>query len=122
MTDPFSRLEAAKDLLAAGRPDAALRRLAGRFPAVVAAERALVEGDAAQAAGWRIEFTWHGLPKRWIALPQGSAELPKGSWSLVATDRSQKDLLVRRKMLNPAGSAPGELLIRQMGILAESAR
>ncbi|MFZ9343978.1 MAG: M23 family metallopeptidase [Opitutales bacterium] len=83
---------------------------------------ALVEGDAAQAAGWRIEFTWHGLPKRWIALPQGSAELPKGSWSLVATDRSQKDLLVRRKMLNPAGSAPGELLIRQMGILAESAR
>lgn len=97
-------------LRCAKTPDFALR-----YPA-------LTEGDAAGAAGWRIEFTWHGLPRRWTALPEGSPELPKSGWSLIALDRSQRDVLIRRKMLSATGDRPGETLIRQMGILADSAR
>lgn len=83
---------------------------------------ALAEGDVAGAAGWRVELTWHGLPLRWTALGADSPELPKAGWNLVAMDRSRRDLLVRRKMLAPTGDRPGETLIRQMGILADSAR
>lgn len=83
---------------------------------------ALVEGDASRAAGWRIEFTWHGLPRRWVALPPDSREIPGGPWALAAFDRSQRDILIRRKMLTATGDRPGETLVRQMGILAESAR
>lgn len=97
-------------LRSAKAPDFALR-----YPA-------LTEGDAATAAGWRIEFTWHGLPRRWTALPADSPELPKSGWSLAALDRSQRDVLIRRKMLSATGDRPGETLIRQMGILADSAR
>ncbi|MDX6768002.1 MAG: tetratricopeptide repeat protein, partial [Elusimicrobiota bacterium] len=52
MKDPFSRLEDARGLLADGRPDAARRLLSGRFPPLVAAERALLEGEALRGQGY----------------------------------------------------------------------
>ncbi len=120
-------------LLRAGRVDLLeqVRRMPAALACVLRSPKApdfalrypaLTEGDLGQAAGWRIEFTWHGLPRRWTALAPGSPELPASGWKLTALDRSQRDLLIRRKMLTPAGDRPGETLVRQMGILAESAK
>jgi len=95
---------------------------AAKTPDFVLRHPGLVEGDTAAAAGWRIEFTWQGLPRRWVALPKDSPELPARDWRLVATNRSLHDQLLRRKMLAGDGTKPGETLSRQMGILADSAR
>lgn len=78
--------------------------------------------DPAKAAGWYVEFTWHGLPKRWTPLPPESQQLPKGVWSYVALDQKSRDLLVLRKMITPDAKMPGETLIRHVDILLTGAR
>lgn len=78
--------------------------------------------DPAKAAGWYVEFTWHGLPKRWTALPPESQQLPKGVWSYVALDNNQRQMLTLRKMITPDAKMPGETLIRNVDILLTGAR
>lgn len=77
----------------------------------------LANGDVARAAGWHVEFTWQGLPKKWTALPAGSQQLPRGRWSYVAVDFRQKDLLVQRKMITADAKRAGETLTRNVEIL-----
>ncbi|MDE2489577.1 MAG: tetratricopeptide repeat protein, partial [Elusimicrobia bacterium] len=50
--DPFARLEAARALLDAGRPDRALDLLGGGFPAAAAGEAALLRGEALRGRGF----------------------------------------------------------------------
>jgi len=78
--------------------------------------------DPAKAAGWYVEFTWHGLPKRWTALPPESQQLPKGTWSYVALDNKQKPQLILRKMISADAKQAGETLIRNVDILLTGAR
>lgn len=78
--------------------------------------------DPAKAAGWYVEFTWYGLPKRWTALPPESQQLPKGTWSYVALDQEFRPLLVQRKMITADAKMPGETLIRNVDILLTGTR
>jgi hypothetical protein len=78
--------------------------------------------DPAKAAGWYVEFTWHGLPKRWTALPPESKQLPKGVWSYVALDQRFRPQLVQRKMITADAKMPSETLIRNVDILLTGAR
>jgi hypothetical protein len=78
--------------------------------------------DPAKAAGWYVEFTWHGLPKRWTALPPESQQLPKGVWSYVALDNNQRQLLTLRKMITADAKMPGETLTRNVNILLTGAQ
>lgn len=50
--DPFSRLEAARELCAAGRPDRALALLKAPVPASLEAERRLIRGEALRGQGY----------------------------------------------------------------------
>ncbi|HXT01546.1 MAG TPA: tetratricopeptide repeat protein [Elusimicrobiota bacterium] len=50
--DPFARLEAARELLDAGRPDRAAGLLAGSFPKPLAGERLFLTADALRAQGY----------------------------------------------------------------------
>lgn len=79
----------------------------------------LVTGTAQGSVGWRIEFTWHGLPKRWTPLLQGSTGLPAAGWRIerLSTRPDLRRLLEQRRMLAPGTTAPGETLQRTMGIL-----
>jgi len=88
-----------------------------RYPSLVAPGL-----DPGKAAGWYVEFTWHGLPKRWTPLPADSQQLPKGTWSYVALDHKAKGLLVLRKMITADAKMPGETLIRNVDILLTGAR
>lgn len=78
--------------------------------------------DPAKAAGWYVEFTWHGLPKRWTALPPESQQLPKGVWSYVALDQKFRTQLVQRKMITADAKMPSETLIRNVDILLTGTR
>ncbi len=78
--------------------------------------------DPAKAAGWYVEFTWHGLPKRWTALPPESKQLPKGVWSFVALDHKFRPQLVQRKMITADAKMPSETLIRNVDILLTGTR
>ena len=78
--------------------------------------------DPAKAAGWYVEFTWHGLPKRWTALPPESQQLPKGAWSYVALDQKFRPQLVQRKMITADAKMPAETLIRNVDILLTGTR
>ena len=78
--------------------------------------------DPAKAAGWYVEFTWHGLPKRWTALPPESKQLPKGVWSYVALDHKFRPQLVQRKMITADAKMPSETLIRNVDILLTGTR
>lgn len=95
---------------------------APRIPDFVQRHPGLTEGDAKRAAGWRVEFTWQGLPKKWTALPADSQQLPRGRWSYVAIDFRQKDLLVQRKMITPDAKRAGETLTRNVEILLSGNR
>ncbi len=88
-----------------------------RYPGLVAPGT-----DPSKAAGWYVEFTWHGLPKRWSPLPPDSQQLPKGTWSYVALDAKAKNLLILRKMITPDAKMPGETLIKHVDILLTGAR
>src|ERR1700733_616038 len=50
--DPFERLEAARDLLDAGRPDRASDALAAAFPAELAGESLFLRAEALRAQGY----------------------------------------------------------------------
>ncbi|MBI2384957.1 MAG: tetratricopeptide repeat protein [Elusimicrobia bacterium] len=52
MTDPFSRLESARELCAVGRPDRALGLLKASVPAPLEAERRLILGEALRGRGY----------------------------------------------------------------------
>jgi len=78
--------------------------------------------DPAKAAGWYVEFTWHGLPKRWTALPPECKQLPKGVWSYVALDHKFRPQLVQRKMITADAKMPSETLIRNVDILLTGTR
>ena len=78
--------------------------------------------DPTKAAGWYVEFTWHGLPKRWTALPPESQQLPKGVWSYVALDQKFRTQLVQRKMITADAKMPSETLIRNVDILLTGTR
>jgi len=79
----------------------------------------LATGGSQGAVGWRIEFTWHGLPKRWSPIPQGAAGAPAAGWRVerVTTRPDLRRLLEQRQMLVPGTTEPGETLRRTMGIL-----
>ncbi len=88
-----------------------------RYPGLMA-----TPSDPTKAAGWYVEFTWHGLPKRWTPLPPESQQLPQGTWSYVALDNKAKDLLVLRKMISADAKMPGETLSRNVDILLTNTR
>jgi hypothetical protein len=82
----------------------------------------LVVGDPNTAAGWYIEFTWHGMPKRWTALPAGSSQLPSTTFEIAGINNSYRDSLVLRKILTTDGRSPGENLIQNVQILFANCR
>jgi len=86
-------------------------------PDFVKRHPSLVSGDAKKAAGWYVEFTWEGVPKKWLALPPQSLQLPQGRWSYVGLNYQLKDVLVQHKMITPDTKKAGETLIRQVSIL-----
>ncbi len=90
---------------------------ADRTPDFVRRYPALVKGDPKQAAGWYVEFTWEGVPKKWIALPANDPRLPQGRWSYVALKADYRTLLIQHKMISEDGKKAGETLIRQVSIL-----
>ena len=90
---------------ASGTPD-----FVSRFPQ-------LAYGDPRGAAGWRIEFTWHGLPRRWTPLSPGDPAIPAAGWRIERVYEDARDRLEQRKMLEEGRNAPGETLRRTMGIL-----
>lgn len=77
----------------------------------------LARGDLGAAAGWRIEFTWHGLPRRWTALIAGDPAIPASGWRIEKVNEPTRERLEQRKMLEEGRNAPGETLRRTMGIL-----
>ena len=93
-----------------------------RIPDFVKRHPGLVNGRNAVAAGWRVEFTWQGMPKAWTPLADDDQQLPRGSWNVVAVDYKVKDLLVQRKMLLPDGRRAGEILRRNVEILLSGSR
>lgn len=52
MSDPFSRLEAAREFCAGGSPDKALSVLAGSYPSELEGERLLVKAEALRGIGY----------------------------------------------------------------------
>jgi murein DD-endopeptidase MepM/ murein hydrolase activator NlpD len=124
--DPLLVLAQSKvDVLAALRsqPTAltvALR--AAKTPDFVRRYPALVRGDPARAAGWYVEFAWHGMPLRWTALYANSPQLPASRWRLLEVDQEKRGLLIQRKMLGTDGRSAGELLQQNIEILLSTAR
>lgn len=90
---------------------------ATRIPDFVRRHPQLVYGDPREAAGWRIDFTWHGLPRRWTALSPGDPSIPSSGWRIERIYDNARDRLEQRKMLEDGRSSPGETLRRTMGIL-----
>jgi hypothetical protein len=74
-------------------------------------------GTAKNAAGWRIDFTWHGLPRRWTALMAGDPTIPPSGWRIDRVYENYRGTLEQRKMLEPGRTIPGETLRRTMGVL-----
>ncbi len=77
----------------------------------------LARGEMRGTAGWRIEFTWHGLPRRWTALNAGDPAIPASGWRITEVRSGMRERLEQRKMLEEGRNAPGETLRRTMGIL-----
>ena len=77
----------------------------------------LARGDLRGTSGWRIEFTWHGLPRRWTALNAGDPAIPASGWRIEEVREGMRERLEQRKMLEEGRNAPGETLRRTMGIL-----
>lgn len=82
----------------------------------------LVTGTSQGSIGWRIEFTWHGMPKRWTPILQGTAGVPATGWRIerLTSRPDLRRLLEQRQMLVPGTTQPGETLHRTMGILLPS--
>ncbi len=93
-----------------------------KIPDFVSRYPALVRGDVAHAAGWYVEFSWHGMPLRWTALDAKSPQLPAGRWRLLEVDQTQRSRLTQRKMLGGDGRTPGELLTQSLEVLLSTAR
>lgn len=72
----------------------------------------LVAGSASGAAGWRVELTWHGLPKRWTPMASNDPDLPASGWRIVAVKEQERDRMERRQMLAKGSNAPGAHLRR----------
>ena len=71
-------------------------------------------GSAADAAGWKVEFTWHGLPKCWTPLALNDAQLPAANWRIIGVKESERNRLERRDMLVKGTGAPGAVLRRNL--------
>ena len=82
----------------------------------------LARGDISRAAGWYVEFSWHGMPIRWTALEATSPQLPAGRWRLLEIDQAQRKRLIHRKMLGTDGRTPGELLTQNLEVLLSTTR
>ena len=93
-----------------------------KAPDFVSRHPALVSGDVGKAAGWYVEFTWQGLPKKWTALAANSPQLPQGRWSYTAIDYQYRNLLTLRKMITPDAKKAGETLIQNVEILLSNGR
>lgn len=85
-----------------------------RPPEFVRRHPQLVSGSALGIAGWEVELTWHGLPKRWIPLPEGAPGLPASGWRIDAVNELERDRLERRQMLAKGTNSPGLTLRRTM--------
>ena len=85
-----------------------------RLPEFVRIHPQLVAGSALGAAGWQVEFTWHGLPKRWIPLAEGASGLPASGWRIDAIKEQERDRMERRQMLTKGSNLPGLTLRRAM--------
>ena len=85
-----------------------------RTPDFVRRHPQLVTGSALGAAGWEVELTWHGLPKRWKPLPEGTPGLPASGWRIDAVKEQERVRLERRQMLAKGTNKPGVTLKRTM--------
>ena len=81
----------------------------------------LVQGDPKTAEGWYVEFTWHGLPKRWVALPAGNPQIPSKTFEIIGINQQYTSRLIARKMLTTHGNA-GENLLQNLEILLSNSR
>lgn len=93
-----------------------------KIPDFVQRYPALVRGDATRAAGWYVEFAWHGMPIRWTALDAHSPQLPATRWRLMEVDQEKRAQLIQRKMLGTDGRSAGELLQQNVEILLSTTR
>lgn len=82
----------------------------------------LTNGEASTAAGWYIEFTWHGLPKHWTALTADSKQLPIQRYSIAGINPKLRDLMIQRQILASDGRRPGEILIQNLEILLSNSK
>ena len=91
-------------------------------PDFVTRHPGLVQGDPKTAEGWYIEFTWHGLPKRWVALPAGSPQIPNKTFEIIGINQQYRTRLIARKMLTANGLNAGENLLQNLDILLSNSR
>ena len=124
--DPLLVLGQSKvDLLAALRSQPTALTVAlrtSKTPDFVKRYPALVRGDPSRAAGWYVEFAWHGMPIRWTALDANSPQLPPSRWRMLEVDQEKRSLLIQRKMLGADGRSAGELLQQNVEILLSTTR
>lgn len=85
-----------------------------KVPDFVKRHPSLVVGSAADAAGWKVEFTWHGLPKRWTPLAVNDPQLPASNWRIIGLKESERNRLERRDMLVKGTGAAGVVLRRNL--------
>lgn len=107
VTDPFSRLEAARELCAVGRPDRALALLKPVVPATLAAERLLLQGEALRGQGYfgRASAAYKAALKR---LARDDRDLVFDAWlGLARCSRSLGATAAARRALNGARRVPG---------------
>jgi hypothetical protein len=81
-----------------------------------------VQGDPKTAEGWYVEFTWHGLPKRWVALPAGNPQIPSKTFEIIAINQQYKSRMIARKILASDGQRAGENLLQNLDILLSNSR
>ena len=91
-------------------------------PDFVARYPGLVQGDPKTAEGWYVEFTWHGLPKRWVALPAGSNKIPSKTFEIIGINQQFKGKMIARKILATDGLHAGDNLLQNLDILLSNSR
>lgn len=69
---------------------------------------ALIDGILSEKnlAGWRVEFTYYGAPKKWTPLVNKSGVIPEGKLALVDYDKTLIDVDACRKMLRFRNGKP----------------
>ena len=107
VTDPFTRLEDARELLEGGRPDRARALLRGAFPRELAAESRLLRGEALRHQGYfgRSIVEYRAALK---ACAGGDADIASAAWlGLARSARSLGDTAAARRALASARRVKG---------------